>query len=84
MRMNDVGPTPGKGYNGTPAVPDASTLVIRAWHEDGAQPPGFRARITYGPDRGQECTTVSAADRDKVLHVVQQWLLTQPDVQGRN
>ncbi|SLJ96574.1 hypothetical protein SAMN06272721_10282 [Arthrobacter sp. P2b] len=84
MRMNDVGPTPGKGYNGTPAVPDASTLVIRAWHEDGAQPPGFRARITYGPGHGEERTTVSAADRDKVLHVVQQWLLTQSDVQGRN
>ncbi|WP_139386205.1 hypothetical protein [Arthrobacter sp. P2b] len=82
--MNDVGPTPGKGYNGTPAVPDASTLVIRAWHEDGAQPPGFRARITYGPGHGEERTTVSAADRDKVLHVVQQWLLTQSDVQGRN
>ena len=84
MRMNDAGPTPGKGHNGTPAVPDASTLVIRAWHEDGAQPPGFRARITYGPGHGEERTTVSAADRDKVLHVVQQWLLTQSDVQGRN
>ena len=82
--MKDAGPTPGKGYNGTPAVPDASTLVIRAWHEDGAQPPGFRARITYGPGHGEERTTVSAADRDKVLHVVQQWLLTQSDVQGRN
>jgi hypothetical protein len=84
MRMNDVGPAPGEGHNGTSAVPDASTLVIRAWHEDGAQPPRFRARITYGPGRGEERITVSAADRDKVLHVVQQWLLTQSDVQRRN
>jgi hypothetical protein len=82
--MKDVGQAPDDGHNGMPAVPDASTLVIRAWHEDGAQPPGFRARITFGPACGEERTTVSAANQDKVLHVVQQWLLTQSDVQDRN
>ncbi len=84
MRTKDVGQAPDDGHNGLPAVPDASTLVIRAWHEHGTQPSGFRARITYGPARGEERTTVSAADRAKVLHVVQQWLLSQSDVQGRN
>jgi hypothetical protein len=84
MRMKDVGQAPDDGHNGMPAVPDPSTLVIRAWHENGAPPPGLRARITYGPARGEERTTVSAADRDKVLHVVEQWLLTQSDVQNRN
>lgn len=82
--MDDVGSAPGDGRGGIPEVPGAGTLVIQTWQDYGEQPPGFRARITYGPMISDERITVSAADRDKILHVVQQWLLTQFAAQSRN
>lgn len=84
MRMDDVGAGFDAGQEGHPGVPDGGTLVIRTWHEHQAQPPEFRARITYGPALRNERTTVSAADPDQVLRVVQQWLLTQTAVPGGN
>jgi hypothetical protein len=82
--MDDVGAGPDAGQEGHPGVPDGGTLVIRTWHEHHAQLPGFRARITYGPALGNEHTTVSTADPDQVLRVVQQWLLTQTAAPGGN
>lgn len=82
MRGDDVGAGPDDALEGLTTGPDAGTLVIRTWHEREGQPPGFRARITYGPALGNQQTTVSAADPDKVLHVVQQWLLNQSAASG--
>ena len=59
-----------------PAMPSTGTLVIRTWHEPG-QTPGFRARIIYSQAPGDEPSTVSTADPDKVLSVVRQWLSAQ-------
>lgn len=75
--MDDVGAGSDAGREGDSDVPDGGTLVIRTWHEHPAQLSGFRARITFGPALGNEHTTVSTADPDQVLRVVQQWLLTQ-------
>lgn len=82
--MDDVGAGPDAGQEGHPDVPDGGTLVIRTWHEHPAQLSGFRARITYGSASGNEPTTVSTADPDQVLRVVQQWLLTQTAAPGGN
>lgn len=73
------------GSGGTPdggSVPDAGTLVVSTWHERGAQGGGFRARITYGGTSAAERTTVSTADAEQALRVVQQWLLAQAAVQN--
>jgi hypothetical protein len=82
--MDDVGAGPDAGQEGHPGVPDCGTLVIRTWHEHHDQISGFRARITFGPALGTEHTTVSTADPNQVLRVVQQWLLTQTAAPGGN
>jgi hypothetical protein len=72
------------GPHAQEANPAASgTLVIRTWLEHGEVPPGFRARITYGPAAGAEHVIASVADPDGVLNVVRQWLQTQAAAQGR-
>ena len=74
MHMENSGPGP----QAVPAGPDpGGTLVIRTWLESGEVPPGFRARITYGPAVGGDQTTVYAANPDGALSVVRQWLQTQ-------
>jgi hypothetical protein len=84
MRSNDAGEEPAGGQEAMHDVSDAGTLVIRTWHEHGGQSPAFRARITYGPAHSRDQTTVSAADADRVLHIVQQWLLSQAAAPGGN
>lgn len=65
----------------SPAAGD--TLVIRTWLEHGEAPPSFRARITYGAGVEAGQTSVYAADPDKVLSLVRQWLQAQTAVQSR-
>jgi hypothetical protein len=67
----------GIGLQGVPAGPESGgTLVIRTWFEPDEVPPGFRARITYGPAVGAE-TTLYAANPDGALSIVREWLQTQ-------
>jgi hypothetical protein len=61
------------------AMTSKGTLVIRTWY-DSAQPPGFRARLTYSQDLDDEPVTVATADPDEVVIVVRNWLMTQPGV----
>ncbi|WP_426226428.1 hypothetical protein [Pseudarthrobacter sp. DSP2-3-2b1] len=58
-------------------APAAETMIISRWHEPG-HPQGFRARITYGRTPGAGPRTVSTADPDEVLRVVQEWLASGP------
>ena len=78
MNKDDSGTGPYGGKEVRPATD--GTLVISTWLEYGQVPPGFRARITYGPAGGAERATVSTADPDRVLDIVRQWLQTQTAV----
>jgi hypothetical protein len=62
-------------------VPSMRTLVIRTWYERG-QTPTFRSRVTYSETPSGEPSTISTADPDEVLSVVQQWLAGQTKPQG--
>ena len=57
-------------------MPPMGTLVIRTWSEPD-QVSGFRARVTYGQGPDGEAKTVAAADPDKVLSIVREWLSAQ-------
>lgn len=64
------------------AVPESGTLIIRTWSEPGHRQE-FRARITYGQTHGLDVNTVSTADPDEVLRVVQEWLAAKPGIAHR-
>ncbi|HKC28306.1 MAG TPA: hypothetical protein VKB75_09865 [Jatrophihabitans sp.] len=51
-------------------------LVIRVWHEPGADVP-FRARITYGGADDQTAASASTGDPDEVVAAVRRWLHAQ-------
>lgn len=51
---------------------DASTMVIRVWTEPG-RPDGFRARLLFGDEQGQDQSVVSAAPGE-VVDAVRAWL----------
>jgi hypothetical protein len=54
-------------------MPAMSALVIRTWNEPD-QAHGFRARLTFSEEPGQDPRTISSADADEVLRLVRQWL----------
>lgn len=57
--------------------PPMGTMIIRTWLESGHLG-GFRARIIYGQTLGFDQNTVTTADPNEVLKVVQHWLAAQP------
>lgn len=80
--MRDDHPWPGSGDNADESgIPPIETMIIRRWQEPD-HPQGFRARITYGQTPGIARSTVSTADPNEVLRVVQQWLAGQPGIAG--
>lgn len=80
--MRDDHPWPGSGDQADDIeIPPVETMVIRRWQEAG-HPRGFRARITYGQTPGIARGTVSTADPNEVLRVVQEWLAGQPGIAG--
>jgi hypothetical protein len=64
-------------------VPPMGTMIIRTWRESGHLG-GFRARIIYGQTPGIDQSTVTTADPNEVLKVVQHWLAAQSGASVRN
>lgn len=74
---------PGTWNNaGSAEIPPVETIIISRWYEPG-HTQGFRARMTFGQTSGTARSTVSTADPDEVLRVVQEWLAGQPGIAGR-
>ncbi len=55
---------------------DFGVLVIRVWHEPGAQRP-FRARIVYGDAERELLASDATGNPDEVLDAVRKWLREQ-------
>lgn len=78
--MRDDHPWPGSGDKTDDSeIPPVETMIIRRWQEPD-HPRGFRARIIYGQTPGIARSTVSTADPNEVLRVVQEWLAAQPGI----
>jgi hypothetical protein len=82
MTNNDRPPGISDEDESDAAMPCMSTLVIRTWHEPD-QTPTFRSRVTYSETPSGEPSTISTADPDEVLSVVQQWLAGQTNPPGQ-